>query len=143
MAVVVNSLGRMIGWSSVTLRLLGRDVVGISKIEYGPTTNVEKHFGAGTKVVGKSHGNEDAVASIDLYEEEVTALQKALPAGQGLQDIADFDIPVVYELPNNAGTRKDIIHNCSFSTWTKTVNQGDGKIVMSFPLSPTHISFGV
>tara|TARA_R100001369_G_scaffold58031_1_gene84845 strand:- start:2805 stop:3236 length:432 start_codon:yes stop_codon:yes gene_type:complete len=139
MATVVNSLGKLTGWNAITLRLLGRDVVGITKVQYNDEKTVEKHMGAGNYPVGKSSTNYTASASIDLYEEEVRELVKALPSGNRLQDIDDFDIVVSYALPTG-GTQKDILHNCSFSTNGKEVNQGDGRIIRSFDLNPTHIT---
>ena len=139
MATVVNSLGKLTGWNNITVRILGRDVVGITKIQYGDDKTVEKHMGAGAYPVGKSSNNYSASGSMDLFEEEVRQLVAALPAGKRLQDIDDFDVVVAFALPGG-GVQKDIVHNCSFSDSGKEINQGDGKIVRSFQLNPTHIT---
>lgn len=139
MATVVNSLGKLTGWNSVTARVLGRDVVGISKVAYSDEQVSNNAMGAGSMPVGIEGGNYSATASIDLFEKEVRALQAALPPGWRLQDLRPFDIVVSYALPEG-GVITDIIHNCRFMNNGVEINQGDGKIVRSFNLAVTHIT---
>lgn len=142
--VIVNSFGKLTGWNSVTLRLFGRDVVGIRRIQYSDEQQIENAYGAGKMPVGEEEGNYSATAAIDLLNEEVFAIQNALPAGMRMQDIPNFDIVVSYEYGATGALRRtDIIHNCRFTNNGLEVNQGDGSIVRSFTLKVSHISHNV
>lgn len=139
MPQVINSLGKLKGWNSVALRVLGRDVVGVAKIAYSDEQSHANAYGAGKEPVGLEEGNYTATASIDLFDEEVRALQGVIPPGLRMQDIAPFPVVVSYETPGG-GTNTDIIHNCRFMNNGIEVKQGDGKIVRSFNLAVTHIT---
>jgi hypothetical protein len=138
MATVVNSLGKLTGWNAVTARILGRDVVGISKIQYDDEQQSNNAMGAGKMPVGIEDGNYIAKASIDLFEEEVRAIQNSIPPGTRLQDIAPFPIIVSYAIADGARITDSIL-NCRFLNNGIEINQGDGKIVRSFNLAVTHI----
>jgi len=142
MPQVVNSLGKLTGWNSVTARILGRDVVGISKVAYSDEQVSNNAMGAGSMPVGIEGGNYTANASVDLFEEEVRAIQTAMPAGVRVQDILPFDVIVSYALPGG-GRTTDVIHNCRFLNNGIEVKQGDGKIVRSFNLAVSHISHNI
>ncbi|MBK5213364.1 MAG: hypothetical protein JJE55_06865 [Flavobacteriaceae bacterium] len=139
MATVINSLGKLKGWNSVTLRLFARDVVGVAKIAYGDEQSHANAYGAGKEPVGLEEGNYTATASIDLFDEEVRALQSVIPPGLRMQDIVPFPIIVSFEIPGG-GTSTDVIHNCRFMNNGIEIKQGDGKIVRSFNLAVTHIT---
>jgi len=138
---VINSLGTMVGWNRITLRLFGRDVVGIRKVMYKDETEIESEYGAGKYPVGESEGNYKAEAEIELTLEEVIALQDALPRGQRLQDIAPFPITVAYEYQNRV--RTDIINNCRFTGRSIDVKQGDKSIAAAYKLKVSHIDWNV
>ena len=137
-ATVINSLGKLVGWNAVTLRLLGRDVVGVSKIQYDDEQKSENSYGAGKFPVGIEDGNYAAKASIDLFNEEFRALQAALPAGTRIQDLTPFDITVSYA--RDGEVINDVLHNVRFLNNGVDVKQGDGKIVRAFNLALTHIT---
>lgn len=141
MAIIINGLGQIKGWNSITCRILGRDVVGLRKIAYSDEQQTQNEYGAGKFPVGESQGNYSATASIDLLDEEVRLLQGSLPPGQRLQDISGFDIVVNYE--QNLSRQTDIIHNCRFLNNGIEISQGDGTIVRSFNLKTSHISHNV
>ena len=135
---VINSLGKLVGWNSVTFRLLGRDVIGIAKIQYNDEQVSANAHGAGKYPVGIEDGNYTAAASVDLFNEEFRALQDALPSGGRIQDIEPFDITVSYL--NGSNRVNDVLHNVRFLNNGVDVKQGDGKIVRSFNLAITHIT---
>lgn len=142
--IIVNSFGKLTGWNSITLRLFGRDVVGIRRVQYNDEQAITNAYGAGKMPVGEEEGNYSATAAIDLLNEEVFAIQNALPPGMRIQDIPPFDIVVQYEYgATNLLKRTDIIHNCRFTNNGVEVNQGDGSIVRSFTLKTSHISHNV
>lgn len=138
MAQIVNKFGKLAGWNSITFRLFGRDVVGISKIKYGDNQAITNKFGAGNLPVGEEEGNIVADdLEIDLLQEEYMALIKSIPPGKRLQD-ATGDCLVEYAY---AGEKfNDIIHNVRFMNNGTEINQGDGSITRSFKCKVSHIT---
>jgi hypothetical protein len=140
-AKIINKFGTMLGWNNITIPLFGRELEGLDSIKYNDTEDHQVVYGAGKMPIGKSKGNYSAEASISLYVEETIALQRSLPPGMRIQEIPDFDIPVVYEY--NGAVVKDIIRNCSFVDNGRECKSGDGKMMREYKLVPTHIDYDV
>jgi len=138
---IVNKFGKVIGWNSVTLSLLGRDVEGITELEYNDSVEKENVYGAGSFPVGRGEGNYTATASITLMEEERRALLASLPPSTRLQEIAPFAIPVAYEYQNEV--YKDIVHNCEFMNNGIAVKQNDKTVAYKFDLIISHITWNI
>lgn len=138
--VVINKFGTMQGWTCITTNMLGRDVVGINKLDYDDTVEKENVKAAGTYPVGRARKGYDAKATIGLLKEEVDGIQSSLPPGKRIQDIAPFDIVVQYDL--DGIIKKDIIHNCEFTNRAVSVGEGDGTISTDYVLIISHITWG-
>lgn len=139
--VIVNQFGTMIGWTKVSARVFGRDLVGIRKLAYSDEKEIENEYGAGDMPVGESEGNYKAEASIELTIEERLALQESLPPGVRLQDIAAFPIVSSYEY--NGRVFKDVIQNCRITNNGVDVKQGDKTIATEHKLKTSHIDWNV
>lgn len=137
---IKNRYGTLTGWNNVTVHLLGRDLDGITEIEYTDEQEINAEYGAGDTPVGHSVGNYSAKASISLLVEELRALQKSLPAGTRMQDIPPFDIPVEFE--HNGLFTTDVIKGVRFKNNGRAIKQGDGKVVQKIDLVPLEIIFG-
>ncbi|GLB51706.1 hypothetical protein NBRC110019_07450 [Neptunitalea chrysea] len=135
---VTNKFGTMQGWNSVTVNLLGRDLEGITGVNYDDNTTKEHVRGVGSKPIGRSKTDYEATASITLYKEEVDAIQAALPLGKSLSDIAPFNIIVMYEKEDGTIT-KDIIMACEFTGNARAISQGDGTISNEYTLITSEI----
>ena len=138
---LINKFGKMAGWNSVTLNMLGRDVEAITAIAYDDSVEKENVYGAGKFPVGRGEGNYAAKASITILKEEVNALQNSLPPTMGLDSIAPFPIVVEYEY--NGFKKKDIIHNCEFKGNGVDVKQNDKTIATKFDLVVSHVWWNV
>jgi hypothetical protein len=138
---IINKFGKLAGWNSITTNMLGRDVEGITELEYTDTTAKENAYGAGSYPVGRGEGNYEAKASITLYVEEMNAIQKSLPPGKSIADIAPFDITVEYAYQNMK--YKDRIHNAEFTGRGVSVKQGDKTIAYKQDLIISHIDWNV
>ena len=138
---IINKFGKVAGWNSITLRMLGRDVEGITELEYNDTVEKENIMGAGAFPVGRGEGNYQAKASVTLLQEEIVALQKSLGPGKRLTDIAPFDIVVRYEY--NGFACKDLIRNAEFLGNARAVKQNDKSITNKFDLLVSHIDWNV
>jgi hypothetical protein len=140
-STLINKFGKLAGWNSVTTNFLGRDVEGITELEYDDEQELENQYGAGAYPVGRGEGNYAAKASITLYLEETNAIQRSLPPGMRLSQIAPFDIVVEYEY--NGFKVKDRIHNCQFKGRGVAVKQNDKVIAYKHELVVSHISWNV
>src|SRR5665647_2195729 len=94
---IINKFGKMAGWNSLTINMLGRDVEGISEITYDDNVEIEGARGAGAYFCGYGEGNYEAKCSVTFYLEEWNAIQRALPPGKSVTAIAPFDIITEYE----------------------------------------------
>ena len=139
MATIINKFGKMAGWNSVTVRMLGRDVEGITEVEYNDNVEKENIMGAGPYPVGRGEGNYQAKASITLLQEEIVALQLSLGPGKRLTDIAPFDIVVRYDY--NGFACRDVIHNAEFTGNARALKQNDKSISNKFDLLVSHIEW--
>lgn len=138
---IINKFGKIIGWNNLTIQMLGRDIEGVTEIEYDDEREMENEYGAGGYPVGQSEANYKAKASITLYSEEIVSLQASLPPTTRIQDIPAFSITCVYEL--NAIRVRDIVQNCRIRTVGKAVKNGEGKIVHKCELLTSHIDWKV
>jgi len=123
---IVNKLGKMAGWNSITMNLLGRNVEGFTELSYDDSVEIEGAPGAGMFFVGYGTGKYAAKCSITLYTEEWNAIQAALPKGSMLSDIKPFPIIVEYEYDFKKVT--DIIPYCMIQGRGVAVKQGDKTI---------------
>lgn len=138
---LINKFGRVAGWNAVTATMLGRDLEGITELEYTDTKAKENVYGAGGMPIGRGYGNYEAKASITLLKEEVVALQQSLAPGKRITDIAPFNIDVSYEY--GGIIYKDRLRNVEFTGNGVAVKQGDKHIATKFELILTHIDWNV
>lgn len=130
----------MKGWNSIIVNLLGRDVEGITEVNYTDTQAKANEYGGGGYPIGRSYGNYEAEASITLYKEELDGLRLSLGVGKRIQDIAPFDIIVMYE-DESGVIMKDIIRNAEFTNDGVEVAQSDGTIATQLTLLISHIDY--
>jgi len=138
---IVNKFGTLIGWKAITFNLMGRDVEGITEIEYEDSMSIDNEYGAGDMPVGESEGNYEAKGTISLLMEEHVAMLRSIPKGTRLQDVAIPAIPVIYGIADVM--TRDILNNVRFKGTGRSVKQGDGKIVMKFDIKISHVDWNV
>lgn len=141
-ATIINKFGRMTGWNNITTNMMARDLEGITSLKYDDDLPKENIRGAGRMPIGRGEGNYEANCSIGLLKEEVDALQRSLPPGKRIQDIAPFDITAQYELPDGR-IMTDRIRNCEFTNRGVDVKNGDMSISTEYKLIVSHIDWNV
>ena len=129
---VVNKFGKVTGWNSIKVHFLGRDLEGITEVDYNDNEEVEGVKGGGKFDVGFGTGNYEAKASITVLNEERIAMLAGLPPNTRLQDIPPFPIVVQYEYGNRIYT--DVITDCVIKNNGVSVKQGDKSISHKFEL---------
>jgi len=138
---LINKFGKMSGWNSLRTRILGRDLEGITELEYDDAQAKENVYGAGKLPIGQSEGNYEAKASLTLHVEERIAILDSLPPGARIQDIPAFDITVEYEFVGRV--YKDVLKNCSFMNNGIASKQGDKTHAFKHDLLISHIEWNV
>lgn len=136
---IINKFGEMSGWNNVTLNWLGRDVEGMSELEYDDDQEMENIMGAGGYSVGQGTGNYNAKASVTLYIEEVRAMEKQLPRGKRLQDIKISAVQVEYDLDGEI--IRDVIRNVRIKNRGVAVKNNDKTIAFKHDLLVSHIDW--
>lgn len=127
-------------WANLTVNIAGLPETGITSIDYEDTQEMENVYGAGQRPVGRGYGKIEASATINLLRNAVESIREASPTGR-LQDIAPFDIIVMF-IPVQGG--KMITHrirNCQFKADKLSVGKDDLKIETDFELLPSHIEW--
>lgn len=127
-------------WADIKAVIAGIIPVGITAIEYGDKQEVTNIYGAGRYPNKRGKGRITATAKITLDMEEVLGLQAKAPNGR-LQDIAPFDIEVVYT-PENAPVVYDKIRNVQFMANDRKWKEGDINQPVELELIVSHIEWG-
>jgi hypothetical protein len=125
--------GFMYAWESVEVMIFGTiPLTGILAIDYDEEQEMENNMGAGPFPIGQSVGNFKYTGNIELYKEEIIALQALAPQGK-IQMIPPFTIKIVY-----GGTPEavviDTLTNCRFKKNPFSVKSGDLKMTGKIPL---------
>lgn len=138
-ATIINKFGKITGWNSITVHMLGRDLEGITELAYNDTLDIEGVKGAGMFDVGYGEGNYTATASITVLVEEVRGLMSSLGNGQRLQSIPQFPIVVQYEY--NGKIYTDVIDQCKIKGPGIDVKQGDKSMAVKMELYTPQIKW--
>ena len=126
---MINGIGY--SWSSISVTIGGRKLVGIRAIEYAEEQDIEGTKGAGNKDIEVGYGDVKLTGSITLLAYEVDALEELSPTGR-LQDLEPFPIIVGF----NAGG-KIKVHRLTFCILKKngrTGKSGDKFLEVQIPL---------
>ena len=137
-ASIKNKFGRLIGWNNVTVVLFGRELEGITDIEYDDEYDDKLAYGAGEEVIGIESGNYTPKVGVTFYAEEIFAIQSKLPPGENLRSIPQFAIIVEYEY--NGVIMKDVIQ-ATFKGNARSLKQGEGKTMVKPPMLCIGISW--
>lgn len=116
--------GKQPAWSSIKFNFLGRDVVGISAINYEEAKDKANIYGAGDSPIARGDGNLTFKASISLKQFEVVAMQEAI-AGKSITAIPPFPITVCYTNSIGAPMITDVLEDCEFLQNIRDWKQGD------------------
>lgn len=136
---LVNKYGTLTGWNNITVNVLGRDLEGIVGLEYGDSQDMANEYGAGDMPIGQSVSNyKPDTVKLELYDEEVTALQQQLPKGITLFKIPAFPIIAAYDYQGSL--YRDVMNNCRIMKVSKPAKQGDGKLIRTLELLCSHIT---
>jgi hypothetical protein len=134
--------GFMYAWGSVEVMILGAvPLTGITSISYDEDEAMENNYGAGNFPIGQAVGPFKYTGDIEIYKEELIALQAYAPQGK-IQMIPPFTIKIVYGGDESALVI-DTLTNCRFMKNPFSSKSGDMKMVSKIPLLIGGIEWGV
>lgn len=130
-------------WVDITVNILGRQVPGITSIEYGDSREKQNNFGAGTNPVSRSRGKRvPENVKMTLYKSEMQGLQAIAPNGN-IDDIPPFDIVVSYTNSEQVNVT-DTIKNCEFMGNKRSASEGSAEgIKVELELICSHVEWSV
>lgn len=131
--------GKAYEWADIQLIILGVPFTGVTSIEYSEPQEMKNVMAAGRFPNARIYGQVTPEAKITLLMSEVEAIQKVAPNGR-IQDIPEFDIPVIYLDPNNV-TVSHVIKNCRFTSNSRTSETGSDAITVEIPLVISHVQW--
>ena len=129
----------------IELKILGMPFAGCKKVTYGRTRSREMMRGAHPDPLGKSLGENEYKASIELYWAEFQMFLQQLSSqasaqGAGYGDLF-FDVTVTTNA-NGFSVVTDTIIGCTLDTTESDNSQGTSNLTRSFELNPVKILFG-
>lgn len=154
-SIVTGSLPPLIngfsyGWSNISVYISNiLPVLGITSIEYSYSAVVENLYGAGNLPLYRGVGNYTFEGSIELYKEEVVALQAAarlqnpLNTEGYLSGILPFDITISYLDASGAKIITDKLIDVQFSDNKSGGKQGDTSLTTQLKLVIGSIEWGL
>lgn len=128
--VLIN--GKAYEWADILVNILGVPFTGVTAIEYEDKQSMENVYAAGRNPNARTYGKIEPTAKISLLMSDVEALSAVAPTGR-IQDIPEFDIPVMYLDANNQ-TVKHKLRKCRFTNNKRTSSTGDGALIVEIDL---------
>lgn len=128
------------GWANLIVNIAGFPESAIAMINYEDDQVIENIYGAGQTPVARGYGNITSKASMTLQRSAVEAMRAASTTGR-LQDIAPFDIVVVFVPIGGTLLITHKIRNCQFTKDGLDIKQGDTKNEVTLDMVVSHIEW--
>lgn len=130
----------MQGWNSLTVNLFGRELEGITELQYSDNVEVSSSMGRGQYAQGTEISNYEAECGMTVKQEEWQAMSSQLPPNTRIHE-AVTDVTVTYEA--NGQIYTDVLRNFRVTGTARTIAQGDGSIDVELSCFCTHIDYNV
>jgi len=135
-------LQREFNWQDVTIQMMGKVVAGARAVKYTAKREQTNVYALGGKPIAIATGKTEFEGEIAMIQSELEALQRSLPAGKSILDIAAFDVVIVYEQPDGLLVT-DILKNCRFTEVTKEMKVDDPFMEITLPIAIMDIQYNV
>lgn len=134
--------GKSYNFAEINILIGGVVVVGVSEVNYTETQEKANNYGTGDRPVSRGRGPIEVTASIGLHMEDVQKLRQAAPSGSLLNlDLFDVQVTFLSGTPGINLPATHILKNCEFTDDGVETAQGDGAIMRTFALQPSHIVY--
>lgn len=126
-------------FSSIEAKLAGSIFLGMKSINYSRTRSRGWARGTSPDPLGKTLGDNEYKADVELYLAEFNVFIVNALGGAGYGDVF-FSVSVTYTLPN-FDTIVDQIIGCTLDTTDASNSQGTDPTLRKFELNPTKILY--
>lgn len=136
--------GREYEWADITVIAGGRDIEGLTAIEYSEKQEKNTIYGKGNKPLAIQKGNKSYEGSITIYQSELNTLQELARATTGSTSIMGLNLNAVvcYGNPTQGEVMTvDRLFNIQFTEAKKGMKQGDGNMEVQLPFICTDIKY--
>lgn len=132
-------------WKKVSIKMLGRTLVGISGFEFEKNFDKEYLYGAGDEPIDIQDGNKSYPGSFKLYKYEIDLLNDAAQAA-GFADITEVPHELivatcVFKKTLTSKTRTITSSGIAFSNLKAGMEQGAKKTEMTLPFIAMNNTF--
>lgn len=141
MALILPPLinGKAYEWADIVVNIGGIPITGITAIEYTDNQTMENVYAAGRNVNARTYGRVEPTAKVSMLMSSIEAIQAASTTGR-IQDIPEFDIPVVFIDTNNVTVRHKL-RNVRFMNNGRKSAAGEGAVIVEIDLILSHIEW--
>jgi hypothetical protein len=129
--------GKRYDHSSVTIKVKGKDYIGIKSINYSDSLEPGKLRGTSAQKLGRTRGEYDGEASFEMYTEEASELLSDI--GDGFMEV-EFDIVVGYA-DEGQPTITDNIVGCRIKKQEASSSEGSDPNVRKFDLDIMYVKW--
>lgn len=121
--------------------MFGRTVAA-DKISYKVKQDKKNHYVMGSaKPYSKLRKTKEYEGSVTFPQSEFEAIQRNLPAGKDITDIAQFDVVVMFIDSDTGVAITDILKDCEFTEAGKEMGNDSEMMQITCPLSIGNIQF--
>lgn len=131
--------GKAYEWADIVVNVMGVPMTGVTSIEYSEKQSMENVYAAGRFPNARTYGKVEPTAKITFLMSDIEAVQAVAPLGR-IQDIPEFDIPVMF-LDTNNQTVKHKLRNVRFTENKRTSSAGDGALTVEIELIISHVEW--
>lgn len=121
------------GWADAKVTVLGREVIGITALDWDKKHDKTNNYGAGDEPISRGRGKKEYESSMTLEYKEVIGILDALEEGEDLTDIAPFEIAVSFLNESNK-TVNLTINDVEFKSSGLGMKTGDTSIEIELEL---------
>lgn len=133
--------GKFYSWAQVRFNFLGRSVTEVVAIKYEEMDEIKDVKAVGKKKIGYTQDNTTAEGSITILAEALENIQRVLPQGSTIMDIAPFDITVSY-LSDNGIVVSHVLERVKFTKNSREASSGNSDAIsVEIPLFITDINW--
>lgn len=131
--------GKAYEWADIVVNIGGVPITGIKSIEYSESQTMENVYAAGRFPNARTYGKVEPTAKVSMLMSSVEAIQAVAPSGR-IQDLPEFDIPVVFLDTNNVTVRHKL-RNVRFMSNMRSSAAEEGALVVEIDLIISHIEW--
>lgn len=131
-------------WEDLSIVIEGRSIplTGVNRIAYGETKVHENLYGRGNVPVSMGRGKKEYTeGTLVIYQDELNALEDAMPRGKSITDRTPFAITVAYQ-PENGPRRVDKLMGCRLTAVPKAIGSDDTHMLVELKFKPFRIEYG-